>query len=603
MMNRRLFLKQAVVGSISLTALGSVATRRAQATTTKPSIPRRFLINIIKVGGTDIFWLHGALRPRDLQTAANPAIVLDSSGGRPYQPVGTGFYDRYTIREDEALLHAHTSSTNLRVHQFGTGFKQLFCENRFDGGAGAPLISKMCIWKGMKSDCLHEVDNPILNHGVASSYALSFTAVVSRFLATESPRILHYTVLESTPQDAHLNFAMNSDFASPSCIPGIAGLAQLTGLDPNDFPLKSRRDLIGDAVTRLAGAAMTNRLTLKSSIASLATFTNSYHAGSALAGSFLDRDIELYYLRSRFLIRVHQALYTYFGLTSNGGSGQLFDALTALPGNAGSGLASGADSIATFRNAISYINAHPIPETTLIAYRAKKILKQDTSTEESVLLPVFSGLIQNLRWLYPDLIEKFALSAFLVRQNLSAVIDFKEGYGMNVTDDPHGNTLPGLIKSMVFHASYAELMQALDEVKNAAGVLDGETLLDATHIVMHTEMDRTPWIHNNSLGINGGSNHAGNSTSVLMAGYGIHGGSVIGDLHKGPADDNQYGALGFVSSMPIDIGTGLPNRNGTKVSIKSLAPTVIEMFGEKLVPLQQISDESFVPAVVKRRMA
>ena len=168
---------------------------------------------------------------------------------------------------------------------------------------------------------------------------------------------------------------------------------------------------------------------------------------------------------------------------------------------------------------------------------------------------------------------------------------------MGVIDDAHHNVLPGLAKEMVFFIGFQELMRYLDEYKNAN---PGETLLDATHIVMHTEMDRTAYVDNNNLSAYSGTNHALSSTSVLQAGYGINGGKIIGDNHKGPNDANQFSGQ-FTSALPIDVGTGLPNEHGKMVSIKALAPTMLSMFDTAL-PFNQISDEDAVAAVIKKNM-
>lgn len=593
-MNRRHFLKQAFVGSLTLTAYSAGVGGRAQA---GPKGPRRHCINFAKGGGIDQFWMASSMAPSQLRSGAHPALESGgaAAGSLQIQRVGPSMATDYlTLREAENPAQFYTSQG--RSHYFGMGFHQLFRNTHFD--SGAELLSKMCVWKGMSSPCRHELDNPVLQHGVASSYALSFTALVSQRLAMNSARTLHYVVLADNPSAAYLNFAMNTDFASPSCIPGIPGLAALTGRDPNDFNLKSRRDLIANAVRNLSGNILSSRLKLKSSLSSLGVFSNSFQASATVAGSFLDQDIELLYLRNRFLNSAYAGTCTYFGISQNGGSGEMYTALSALPANGGSGLGSGNDYISSLRTGLVYLTSHPLPDLT--SYRSRKRSGLDTTSDEAILRPLLTANINSLQRLYPGLVDKFALSAYLVIQNLSAVVDFRDGAGMDIIDDAHHTVLPSRVKEMAFFSCYRELMLALDEVKDAEGVMPGETLLDATHIVMHTEMDRTAGVLDNTLGVTGGTNHSSSSTTVLMAGYGIHGGSVIGDLHKGVNDGNEFGG-NFTSALPINTSTGLPSAGGSLVTLQSLAPTLVEMFDAKLPP-QQISAFGFVSAVIKKRM-
>ncbi|MBC7396848.1 MAG: DUF1501 domain-containing protein, partial [Bdellovibrionales bacterium] len=338
-----------------------------------------------------------------------------------------------------------------------------------------------------------------------------------------------------------------------------------------------------------------SRFKLHSSLLSLDVFKNSFNASQLVAGSHLDQDVELLYARYRFRYAFYVEAARYFGVQSS--SGALYTALLPLVGQAGMG--SGQWHIDMLRGGLNFAIANPLPDMT--TYRAKKARGEDVSVEETTLRSQLNGNVANinLNTFYPNLIDRFALAAYLVRQNLSAVVDFREGVGMGVVDDAHGNVLPGLAKEMVFFIGYHELMLYLDEYKEAN---PGETLLDATHIVMHTEMDRTPNVAGNAFVAGNGTNHAQKSTTVLMAGYGVNGGRVIGDNHKGANDANQFTSQGFTHALPIDLGTGLPNERGKLVTIKTLAPTMLAMFDTAL-PFNQISDEDALPAAIKKDMA
>ncbi len=590
-MNRRNFLKRLAAGSLAVTAYGPVSQLAQGAGTPRP---RRHLIQIMKGGGIDTWWHHNSMAPSQIRSSAHPAEeqgtqTPGSPSSRNIQRIGSGSNDYLTIREPENQSQFYTASG--RTHYFGSSFQQLFRDTRFQDGN--PLLSKMQIWKGMGSDCRHDLDNPILAHGIGSSYAISFSALIAERLAKDSARTLHYAVLHNNPSEAFLNFALNTGYQSPSCIPGITGLQNLTGTDPNDFGSSTRRQLVATAVKNLSSEMFKSRFKLRSSVMSLDLFKNSFNASQKVTGSHLDQDVELLYARARFRYRIFTESARFFGVHNSSG---LYHAMVPLAGQ--SGMASGQWYIDKLRAGMAYADANPLPDMT--TYRTKKLLGQDVTTDVATLRTQLNANINNPAFhdLHTNLIDQFAMAAYLVRENLSAVVDFRDGYGMGVVSDAHGNVVPGLAMDMVFMAGFQELMRYLDEYKEAN---PGETLLDATHIVMHTEMDRTAWIGGNSIVAGNGTNHAERSTSVIMAGYGVHGGRIIGDNHKGPNDANQFQGLGFTHPLPIDVGTGLPNANGKLVTIKSLAPTMLAMFDAPL-PFNQISDEDAVPAVIKKKM-
>ena len=579
-LNRRAFIKKTVLGTISLTAYQYAGRAGLFGCLPEafagPRPLRRHLINIIKGAGFDAYWFHSSMSAEMLRSSAYPSQQAGTSAtSLPVQRVGPGANDRLTIRESYDPLRNYYS--NGRQHHFGSAFQSLFRDTKLDNGN--ELMSKMSVWKGVSSPCRHG-DNAILNMGVNSPYALSFSAIVADRLAADSPRDLHYAVLHSSPAEAYLNFAMNKGYAAPTCIPGLPGLANLTSVDVHDFPQQSRRDLIVQAVAKLSGGVLNEHLKLKSSVANAGVFLQSGLAASKVAGSKMDQDIELLHLRNRFREKTFQIMASYYGVASSGGSGALYANFSPR--------SSGAEVV--LRAGLLYTRANPLPD--LSAYRTNQL----SPTQAAQLRAQLVSNISALNGLYPDLIDQFALSSYLVRRNLSAVIDFKDGDGGSVIDDAHHNTFPGQVKAMIFFTCYQQLMLSLDEVKE---VNPGETLLDATHIVMHTEMDRTPWIGNDDF--SEGTNHSDYSTSFLMAGYGINGGKVVGDLHHGPNDVSQFGAGTFTAPLPIDPNSGEVKSGGKIVTMAALAPTIVEMFGAKL-PDNQISEQSFVGGIIRKKM-
>ncbi|MBC7398212.1 MAG: hypothetical protein H7333_12290, partial [Bdellovibrionales bacterium] len=201
-MNRRSFLKQLAAGSVAITAYGPISNIAQGSGAPKK---RRHLITIMRGGGFDAFWHHNALAPSQLRSSAYPSEEQGtqnpgSPSSRNIQRVGPGGDDHLTIREPENQSQFYNSPSG-RTHYFGSSFQQLFRDSRFS--TGNPLLTKMQVWKGMGSDCRHELDNPILVHGVGSSYALSFSALISERLAKDHARTLHYAILHNNPSEAY----------------------------------------------------------------------------------------------------------------------------------------------------------------------------------------------------------------------------------------------------------------------------------------------------------------------------------------------------------------------------------------------------------------
>src|SRR5262249_51961209 len=131
----------------------------------------------------------------------------------------------------------------------------------------------------------------------------------------------------------------------------------------------------------------------------------------------------------------------------------------------------------------------------------------------------------------------------------------------------------------------------------------GGSLFDATLMIMHTELDRMPYIEPAPGGSYSGpgTNH-GFSASAILAGYGIRGGTVIGDVHPGPflqgfGDPKAQ----YMQPLPIDPSTGLPkplDQGGRVQTVKAIFPTVLGIFGAQ-VPMEQLTEFSAVQAVIK----
>jgi hypothetical protein len=175
------------------------------------------------------------------------------------------------------------------------------------------------------------------------------------------------------------------------------------------------------------------------------------------------------------------------------------------------------------------------------------------------------------------------------------------------TDDAHDGSNAHIILLMITYSAYKTLLSNLKHGDSS------NNLLAKTTVAMWTELDRTPnWVINLDS-YNRGTGHNG-TTSVLLAGYGVNGGTVIGDVMTGPGGDysstwnfnsanqtwnnNYAGGIPYSSAMPIDLNTGRVVPTGRIINEICILPTMLGIFGFAIPP-QQINDGFAVPAVMK----
>ena len=164
----------------------------------------------------------------------------------------------------------------------------------------------------------------------------------------------------------------------------------------------------------------------------------------------------------------------------------------------------------------------------------------------------------------------FAMAEFLIRKNLSYVVDVPVTIGDNHNlDDSHFYNLAAA------YSFFNTLITNLDGKKTP----DGKSFLDWTTVSFATEFDRTPslWAESPSSLLRPGSGH-GETTSVLLIGGNVKAG-VAGGVKSGPS--GPYGAFvhqGFGTALPINLKTGQPDVNGTLVSQESFFPTMLGLF-------------------------
>ncbi len=177
-----------------------------------------------------------------------------------------------------------------------------------------------------------------------------------------------------------------------------------------------------------------------------------------------------------------------------------------------------------------------------------------------------------------DLASRFALAEFLVVHDLAAVVDLP-----TLHTDFHQRVDDECGTMLAIYTGYRVLVRSLRQTEWPAG--SGKSLLDITTVVMHTEFDRDPLLSGDNLMLNrSGTGHFDRGGSLLMAGMGVRGGTVVGDFKRSAAGrytDADYPATAFIpfSALPIDPRTGLPSPTGRVVTMRAVYPTLLSVFG------------------------
>jgi uncharacterized protein (DUF1501 family) len=159
----------------------------------------------------------------------------------------------------------------------------------------------------------------------------------------------------------------------------------------------------------------------------------------------------------------------------------------------------------------------------------------------------------------------FGWSLLLARQLVEAGVNLVQvNLGNNETWDTHESMFPNL-KNFLFPPTDRAVSALLDD-------LDESGLLDSTLVVMAGEFGRTPKLSSLGKGKLPGRDHWGGVQSVLFAGGGVRGGTVVGASDKigaFPASDPQkpenmaatiYQALGIPRETTWSDLTGRPHQ-------------------------------------------
>jgi hypothetical protein len=479
-------------------------------------------------------------------------------------------------------------------HFLGYGMTQVFKDQDY---------SDMLIWKGLAQEGQHGVGNNMIHHGTQSQYAISFSALVAEGLEKDYLRPLHYVITAATPAEMVTNVNLNRGSQIPICMADWSQFIALTKPDANDIENVDRRQALNATISKISSELLVPKLQMRTSRQVASSFAGSFKGAVKVAGSELGNSVDFKYVWKKMILGITDRVLALYDNNATfkseifARSGYL-DALYVGP----------ASSLRTIRDSLS-----PLPDfTAYLAIRAQLSqapndagLKASLAAAAAALVPAVDDAINRVDDNYSGIFTEirsaaynFALADFLVSQDLSAVVDIPAPI-----PDAHGANLNAVVKDAIAFAGFQLLMESF----RGQILPDGKTLLENTLIVMHTELDREPFLTMADPGGaagNAGTNH-GYTTSMIMAGYGIRKGTVVGELHRGPMDVANFGlpqayppSVKYATPLPIDVKTGKISSGGRVITTKAIFPTILAIFGVP-VPPQQITEFGPLAAVIK----
>lgn len=461
------------------------------------------------------------------------------------------------LSSDVTERHSESQLIDYQGHLIGFGLKQIFSDSD---------LQKILIWKGIASGG-HDDGNRVFHCGQLSPYAASFCSVIAAGLAKKSaPLPLQYVQLSNTPEELYSPVGLMSGSAIPLNLPSLESFRALTVLNPVELD-ETRRGFVNDAIDSLTRSVSSSMFKFNKSKMVFENFLGAYSGLMKVYGGGLADSDEFKQILARYRSAIRILMIEHFVPNL-----KRLDIYPNFPG------------------------LYPAFFTNLDSFVQRNIQTQ-------VILDLY--------------VFRYALSEFLLKKQLSRVINFSYGFTfppdimpLNVGGDFHANNESDLMLTAMNFGLFRELMRGLAAAPAPGS--NGKSLLDMTTLVLATEMDRTATVFpgNPTLAHVPGSNH-GASASILMAGYGVNSGKVIGDFKMAPFGygSSKYGdvfkSLVFEGSggpgipLPIDFNTGQPDINGKFVEMGNIFPTLVSIF-DVPIPSNQITDHPVVPAAIKK---
>jgi hypothetical protein len=590
-LNRRRFLQQGA-SAAGGAALALASGKKSWYAWADAQAQRPHLIAIHLPGGWDTNWFHMAFPKSMVSTATDnpnliqnmPATAMESgmptTGTDPYgRSVDvdsnnkiTNFYDHlYTERTISSQLVPHPTAHN---HFLGLGAQNAL-------GGDYSILSKVCIWKGIASGGAHLIPNHAIIHGNQSQYSIPFSGLIAASIsAAYGKQMMNYVQLTATPTDFGANWAMSVGDEIPINIPNHTSLVQLTQRAPGDFTDPGLYSQLNSSIANLGSKIGLNKLTLQSSKTIYNQFMSAFtgainisNLGSnmapfltywaAYANNTLTRVADMH--QAAFIAKISDEVVLPF--QNQAYNYHLYAPYT--PGLTGFG-ASAAMTTAGGPTSSNYA----IDQPTINSYQAAlttpftaDVTSLNIGANGAFDAPDIRATIALHAW-------KFALAEFLIVNGYSSVVDI-----MIAMPDAHSDNSNELRETTIVYSLWAMLLTRLQ----AAGFLDN------TLVVVFSEFDRTADIRTETSLTNRGTGH-GSTESILLAGFGVKQGTVVGDRYYGPNGQ----------STPNDGPTPIEYQPG-KVGVIDFQypfPTIMQIFGVP-IPGQQVTDATYVSAVMK----
>jgi hypothetical protein len=186
---------------------------------------------------------------------------------------------------------------------------------------------------------------------------------------------------------------------------------------------------------------------------------------------------------------------------------------------------------------------------------------------------------------------RFALAEYLVATDTSGIIDIGVPF-----QDAHADNAREAAILLAIYACYRRLLLNL---RARSVVVAGEQrgLLDVTTVAMFSEFDRAACLSDRGREAPGTGHGA--AASMLLAGMGCQGGTVIGAIKLGP----EQGPLPSLkrpigAELPIRRETGRPDLNGKPYLLENVFPTIMSLF-DTTIPSNQRSVHSPIQLKVR----
>jgi hypothetical protein len=638
--SRRRFLRQTLQTAATLTAaVNGISAKRAYSASTLSPTRRRHHINIVMGGGWDSNWFHNGIPMNAVQplvtdptygkdTYVTPASQFDNSAGVATQPI---VYSQHHP-DNEGMPHPNQPDQFL-----GSGMAMIF---------SAADLMNMCIWKGISAAPEHGINNTIQLGGLNSQYAIYYPSLIAEGIAEQDyTRPLHMVDVSATPL---VNINMCTGWQIPICIGGLQAFQAMTGSNPNE-PASNVGALINASINRLGSTLSSSRFKMKAGADLYSSFLAGYNGLVSVAGSGLGASNYLAAVRRYYTLCIVNQLYNMWNGSyssyqwSQMTTGKFF---SGLSGEALEYKACHAPSMVADFNTF-YGLLGDTDTTALAAYIAGCTVNDalppgQQAAAQAALDASSSGVISHLGDV-PAILAKiaagtvatassphiavgidgiatsYAMADFLVRKDISAVVDIAPGMGWQATDigiprgdDCHNSVLPHSIHMAIVLTGYRTLMRSLAAVplhgpgNQGSASNAGASILDVTSITMTTDFDRQPSYSGDGVAaVTPPGNGHWSTASVVMAGGLVRGGTVVGAVRTGLESSASGTGFGspvngpspFAYALPID-STGRKSPSGTIIGCGALFPTMLSMYGVA-VPLRQTTESVAFPAVIK----